>query len=181
MGRSLCPIAGKTIPRPSLQRKSARSLPPAAVPKWRTLFHPLLFRRSRRVPLWFCLLQMEAPHVSARIVFPLSLRVSECASGCRDSGGRALGRWHTPSMLGRLDRSWGSVVCVHWQTVARNRTGSCGLRTLSRRSGRCPVLLRIGHGTRREWFHSDVELASEYAVSSVVPMLVGDRFVNSAV
>jgi len=29
-------------------------------------------------------------------------------------------------------------------------------------------------------FHSDIELASEYAVSSAVPMLSADRFVNSA-
>jgi hypothetical protein len=29
-------------------------------------------------------------------------------------------------------------------------------------------------------FRCDVELASEYAVSSAVPMVVGDRFVNCA-
>jgi 2-phosphosulfolactate phosphatase len=44
------------------------------------------------------------------------------------------------------------------------------------------ALSHCGSGKELEelGFHCDVELASEYAVSSAAPMLVGDRFVNPA-
>lgn len=44
------------------------------------------------------------------------------------------------------------------------------------------VLSRCGSGRELgdQGFHCDLALASEYAVSSAVPMLAGDRFVNCA-
>jgi hypothetical protein len=180
MGRSLCPIAGKTIPRPSLQRKSARSLPPAAsgVLSFARFCSddPVVCRSGSAFSKWKRPMSQHECVPTFTACFRNAPAVAVIPAG---------ERWDDGTLRPCLE-DWIGAGAVLSAFIGRRSPETelavaCGLRTLSRRSGRCPVLLRIGQGTRREWFHSDVELASEYAVSSVVPMLVGDRFLNSAV
>jgi hypothetical protein len=69
-------------------------------------------------------------------------------AGRGHSGGRTLGRQFSPAMFGGLHRSRRSVVFAQRQAVSGGRPGGSGLRTLSRRSDRRAVPLRVGQGAR---------------------------------
>ena len=91
-------------------------------------------------------------------------------------------RWDDDSLRPCVEDWIGAGAVLSSLPGTRSPEAELAVAAFERSRGDLPgVLLRCGSGKElvEKGFECDVELASEYAVSSAVPMLAGDRFVSA--
>jgi len=156
----------------SLSPASVRAIPAGAALVLPSPNGSTLCLSARNVPTFTACLR-NAPAVAAHVA-GIGARVAVIPAG---------ERWGDGTLRPCLEDWIGAGAVLSSLTGRRSPEAELAVAGFERfRGDLAGVLSRCGSGKElvERGFHCDIELASEYAVSSAVPLLAGDRFVNGA-